>query len=360
MVVAAQPPVDVCIDAIRPARCAGSYLAGPARLTRTGPAPAPSHHRQGIRHSLKSVLIFLRTVCKCIRLGLCLKTGWSVFANARPRSGCCQLPVQDRKSPKKKRVEMRFLSAFVCLYSVFSAAFVAECRAAGSLSDAAKEQICVEATTLFRAARAVISGNQDLINDATKGDKGLSGDTVVQAAKENYLKVTGNALPDSDGAADDSLTERARSAMLASISEVMEENQDWINEKGKGFKGFLPAVFAKMVADRFSDKMSGQMFVKLTAPKQYVRNRANRPDSWEHKVIEEMFKSAEYENGKPFSEHAARKGRDGFRLIIPEYYKESCLKCHGSPKGARDIIGGKREGGKLGELGGAISVGIYD
>ena len=53
------------------------------------------------------------------------------------------------------------------------------------------------------------------------------------------------------------------------------------------------------------------------------------------------------------------KGQPAFRLILPEYYKESCLACHGEPKGERDITGGKKEGGVLGELGGAISVTIF-
>ena len=45
--------------------------------------------------------------------------------------------------------------------------------------------------------------------------------------------------------------------------------------------------------------------------------------------------------------------------MIPEYYGPSCLSCHGDPKGAPDITGGKKEGGKPDELGGAISVAIY-
>ncbi len=46
-------------------------------------------------------------------------------------------------------------------------------------------------------------------------------------------------------------------------------------------------------------------------------------------------------------------------MMVPEYYKQSCLACHGEPKGKRDITGGRKEGGKLGELGGAISVVIF-
>ncbi|MZG53965.1 MAG: DUF3365 domain-containing protein [Nitrospinae bacterium] len=54
------------------------------------------------------------------------------------------------------------------------------------------------------------------------------------------------------------------------------------------------------------------------------------------------------------------KGKDAFRLILPEYYKQACLNCHGEPKGSKDITGGKKEGSKLGELGGAISFAIYN
>jgi hypothetical protein len=35
------------------------------------------------------------------------------------------------------------------------------------------------------------------------------------------------------------------------------------------------------------------------------------------------------------------------------------LVCHGGPKGEKDITGGKKEGGKPGDLGGAISGAIY-
>ncbi len=121
----------------------------------------------------------------------------------------------------------------------------------------------------------------------------------------------------------------------------------------------LPAIFARQVAESFSQKMKGKMFIKLTAPKNYVRNRSNRPDSWEHKAIESKFKSSGWEKGKTFSEVANHKGRKGFRFILLEYYGQSCLACHGEPKGARDITGGKKEGGKLGELGGATSLVIY-
>lgn len=214
----------------------------------------------------------------------------------------------------------------------------------------------METATMFRAARKVISDQQALINDASKGDKGLSGEKVVATMKENYSKATGTEWKDAEAG---SLTLDVQKAMCAAIEKVMGDAQTLINEKDKGFKGFLPAVFAKQVAEHVSQSMAGRVFIKLTAPKAYVRNRANRPDAWESDVIETKFKSATWAKGKAWSELGKHKDKDGLRLMIPEYYGQSCLACHGDKKGERDITGGLKEGGKLDEVGGAISVVVY-
>lgn len=212
--------------------------------------------------------------------------------------------------------------------------------------------ISSELTTLFRSARAVISKNQSLINDEAIGDKGLSGSAVVKETLGNYQAATGVAL-------DRAKMTTAQKVMLDAVKTVMGDAQELINEKGKGFKGFLPAIFARQVAREFNSVMSGKMKIKLTAPKKYVRNRANRPDKWEHNVIESYLKRAGYEKGKPYSELTEYKGKPAFRYMLPEYYGPSCLGCHGDPKGELDITGGIKEGGKLNELGGAISLTIF-
>lgn len=229
--------------------------------------------------------------------------------------------------------------------------------AAGLKSDTEKVKLSTNLATLFRSARAVISANQGLINDASKGDKGLTGKVVIAAAKENFAKTTGKPFAI---AASSTLAGQAQAAIFDGINDVMLKAQPWINEQGKGFKGFLPAVFAKQLANAFNTRMVGKMFIKLTAPKNYVRNRANRPDKWENSIIENKFRSTGWELNKSFSETSIHKGKPAFRLLIPEYYGPTCLGCHGEPKGALDKTGGKKEGGKLGELGGAISLVIYE
>ncbi len=216
------------------------------------------------------------------------------------------------------------------------------------------EQLAKELTGFYRSARAVISKNQNHINNPDIGDKGLNGQSVVDEAFKNYLKSKGSAF-------DTKTDKQAKDAMIRAIKVVMDSAQNLINEKGTGFKGFLPAVFARQTATEFSQIMDGKMTIKLTAPKNYTRNRANRPDKWEHNIIENYFRSADYAKGKAISStRETVKGKPAFRYMLPEYYKESCLSCHGTPKGEKDITGGKKEGGQLGELGGAISLIIFD
>lgn len=240
------------------------------------------------------------------------------------------------------------LGAAIALFFLFSIviAFPLVVKA-----ETSEEDLAAQLTVLMRSARVVISENQALINDPDKGDKGLAPEKVLAGAKENYKKATGKPLP---SAASGSLEERSQKAMLESITEVMAKNQGLINEKGKGYKGFLPAVFAREVAEKFSAKMKGEIIVKLTAPKELIRNRTNRPDEWEHSVFVQQFKRADYVKGQPYSQTVGKN----FRYMVPEYYGATCLQCHGEPKGEKDISGGLKEGAKLGDLGGAVSLSI--
>jgi len=230
------------------------------------------------------------------------------------------------------------VSAFAVLCSVAMPAWADNAQDAADMAD------------FFRAARAVISKNQDKINDAALGDKGLSAAVVLATAKENYKTATGKDLDESSV---------FLKAEIAAVESVMNENQALINESGKGFKGFLPAVFGAQVAKKTTEALAGKAVIKLTAPNDMVRNRKNRPDAWEDKVIEGTFKAPGAEKGKAFSEMTTVDGKNAYRLILPEYYIESCMGCHGEPKGATDISGGKKEGKKVGDLGGAISVTVY-
>ncbi|MGZ5870556.1 MAG: Tll0287-like domain-containing protein [Bradyrhizobium sp.] len=224
---------------------------------------------------------------------------------------------------------------------------------------AAADDDAVIATSLadmLRAARQVISSNQNRINDPNLGDKGLGGPVVLQQAVELYKKATGT-----DPASIDPASRHARllHAEMDAIVEVTDANQATINAKGVGFKAFIPAVFARLVTEAFESRAKDEAQIKVTAPEQLVRNRKSRPDEWEADVIRAKLLREDWPRGKAYATDTVAKGRSAYRMMVPEYYAASCLSCHGSPKGETDLTGYPKEGGKEGDLGAVISVTLF-
>jgi hypothetical protein len=206
------------------------------------------------------------------------------------------------------------------------------------------------------AGETVISREQDRIDDPKLGDKGLSGETLLEQAREIYRRATGV-----DPAAVDPVSRHGRllRAQMDAIVEVMDANQTTINAKGTGFKGFIPAVFARLVNEAFARRARGEAEVKVTGPPDRIRNRKARPDAWETDVIRSKLLASSWPRDQAFSAAVETGGRPAFRVMVPQYYDETCLACHGSPKGEVDKTGYPKEGAKLDELGGVISIILY-
>jgi hypothetical protein len=202
----------------------------------------------------------------------------------------------------------------------------------------------------------VISAKQDLINDPAVGDKGLTGDAVLAETIARFQESTSMDPMAVDPA---SPMGELFQAQTAAIKEVMDEAQETINQPGVGFKGFVPAVFARLVNERFSEKVADRAEIKVTAPPVLIRNRKARPDAWEAQHIEQQLLAPDWPAGQVFATEAETRGRDAFRMLVPEYYTAGCLTCHGEPKGEIDVTGYPKEGGKLGDLGGVISITLF-
>jgi hypothetical protein len=227
---------------------------------------------------------------------------------------------------------------------------------AATAAERTDKEVASNLANLLRAARGVVSANQDLINDPAVADKGLTGEVVLAEALQRYRKSTGEDLSQIDP---DSRYGRAMSALQKAIVQVTDEHQSTINMPNVGFKGFIPAVFARLVNERFGALMQGEAEMKVTAPKELVRNRKARPDAWEAQIIETKLSTPEWPRGEPFMASSTNQGREAFRFLIPEYYQASCLSCHGQPKGELDVTGYPKEGGEEGALGAVISVTLY-
>lgn len=226
----------------------------------------------------------------------------------------------------------------------------------GQSADEQDMETALRLASLLRSARSVIASNQDLINDPKGGDKGLTGDHVLELATVAYLKANGTP-PLHEG--QDPQEARLIEAQMQAIRAVMADNQATINADGVGFKGFVPAVFGRLVNEKFAGLVGTEAQVKVTAPPDLIRNRKAIPDAWEARIIADDLMSQDWPKGQVYAELTDLGGKPAYRVLVPEYYSAGCLSCHGEPKGEIDVTGYPKEGGREGDLGGVISISIF-
>ncbi len=82
------------------------------------------------------------------------------------------------------------------------------------------------------------------------------------------------------------------------------------------------------------------------------------PDAWEARVINEVFSDPQGRRVNSITEVTQVNGRPVVRMLLPEYYTEVCLSCHGCRrvKSTSRLSEGRR---KAGDLGGAISIVLF-
>ncbi|MGH7256529.1 MAG: c-type heme family protein, partial [Nitrospirales bacterium] len=138
---------------------------------------------------------------------------------------------------------------------------------------AKEEQTAQQLIRLLQVGRMVVSNHQDLINDPDTADKGFTGDYLQGRMRQLFHQETGidPAVPDG------SFRSELFLALLESAKAVIDTYQPVINKQGIGFKGVLPAVFARRVGEEFYERTGVRL--KLTATE--VRYPANKPDGFE-------------------------------------------------------------------------------
>jgi general secretion pathway protein A len=200
---------------------------------------------------------------------------------------------------------------------------------------------------LLKVGRKVVSDHQPLINDASKGNKGFTQDFLASQVIEGFRQQTKIDLSRPSGVPSAPIL----LSLLEAEKEVVDESQPVINKQGVGFKGFLPAVFARKTGEKFYRKTGIRL--KLTGTD--YRYPGNKPDEFEAEVLR-MFADPRHPKGQPYRKATMVGGKPVLRVMDPEYATPTCLTCHGTPKGERDITGMKKEGWKEGDLAGAISL----
>lgn len=232
--------------------------------------------------------------------------------------------------------------------TVMGAAAVAAIALFPAPATAANEaEVAEHLIELVKIGRGVVSEQMANINDASKADKGFTGDYMASQVIERFKKRTKvdlripNVVPQAG----------LYLALVQAEKEVVDEAQPIINKQGISFKGFIPAVFARRTGEYFYKKSGVRL--KLTGSD--YRNPTNKPDDFEAEVLR-MFGDPRHPKGQTYVRNTMLDGRPVLRMMDPEYAGASCLGCHGSPKGERDVSGHKKEGWKEGELAGAISI----
>lgn len=179
--------------------------------------------------------------------------------------------------------------------------------------------VLLHLTTLLRSAGQVVPVRRNR----------LDGKKLIELAEAGFTEQTGHPVPILDPTS-------AEGQMLQAETDAIREVMDDAR--------LLPAMFVSQVAERFNSKVGQLGYLKLAAPAALVRHPANSPDAWEEQMIRSRFQSPGWKKGEFVEQEAALHGRKAYRLLIPEYYETSCLTCHG---------------GKVGDLGGAMSAAIY-
>ena len=205
------------------------------------------------------------------------------------------------------------------------------------------------------SCRAIIAQQQALFNNPDIGDKGFTGEIYATKVKEHFKVATGVDVSEEDASSTDP-AKKILGVLLVSAKTVIAESQQVLNQKGRGFKKVIPAIVGRRTGYKYNKAMGKGYNLKQTSLK--FRNPANHPDAFEKKTLEE-FEANGYPKGKGKGDVVTNNdGSQTYRYMLPLYIKPACLKCHGDPKGERDIAKKIKEGYKEGEIRGAISLKI--
>jgi len=222
-----------------------------------------------------------------------------------------------------------------------------------------KESI-TEIAKVYHASMVYIFNKQSLINSSTQNKDGLFGQSFIGKIQSTYKVMFNQPFPKQ--------TDKHISNLLTLMMLVMEDNRTLLLDNDIGFKGFIPAIFAFQLSQKFKERGFG-LNIKFTNFEDRVRNKLNSPDYWEENALttlkERSIKEV-YDNDTSF------EGMAALRYMRAVEITPMCLNCHGVPQDNpvnservkeqwhhKDKTGFLMEGWKLGELGGGISVVLY-
>ena len=202
---------------------------------------------------------------------------------------------------------------------------------------------------LLDSGRNVINEHQVLSDEQKKSQKDVAPDMFERQLLDVFHSRSGTDLRDLEAARIPARAKKLLKELVLVSTEVVAEAQREMNRRDGGRQEFIPAIFGSRVSTRFTQRTHVRLKQTALAP----RNSLNAPDAVERTALE-AFADPAYPREKVISEVIAKSG--SLRLMFPLYTTRGCLDCHGDPQGDLDRTGYPREGLKLGQNAGAISV----
>jgi general secretion pathway protein A len=206
---------------------------------------------------------------------------------------------------------------------------------------------------LHDSGRVTVAGVQALINDPEKGDKGFTPEVFEQRVIEKFKERSGVDLAKLKSEKVPEQAKRLLPMLVESGKKVVATYQPILNKQGLGYKNFIPATWGTQAAAIFTARTGS--YIKQTTFDAVLRNPRNKADDFEAAVLKKFADPAYPRQGEKIVSEAIDGGKTT-RVMLPLFHVKGCLPCHGEPKNERDISGYLREGAKLGEIAGAISV----
>ncbi len=202
---------------------------------------------------------------------------------------------------------------------------------------------------LLDSGRNVINEHQVLSDAQQKTEKDFTADLFERQLLDVFRSRSGTDLANLREAKIPAGAKKLLKELVLDSKQVVAEAHVEINRPGGKVKELIPAIFGSRVATRFTERTH----VRLKQTALVPRNPLNAPDTAERAALE-TFADPAYPLEKVISEVTTKSG--SLRLMFPLYTTRKCLDCHGDPKGELDRTGYPREGLKLGQNAGAISV----
>jgi len=206
---------------------------------------------------------------------------------------------------------------------------------------------------LHDSGRVTVAGVQQLINDPEKGDKGFTPEVFEQKLFEKFKERAGVDLTKLKTEKVPELAKKLLPMLVESCKKVVATYQPILNKQGLGYKNFIPATFGTQAAAIFTARTGS--YIKQTTFDEVLRNPRNKADAFELAILKKFADPLYPRQGEKVISETVDGGKTT-RVMLPLFHVKGCLPCHGEPKNERDISGYIREGAKLGEIAGAISV----